>query len=83
MATMHAPAIERSADASGIDSALINEWQRGLPLVSRPFATIALAMFALAALTRIRWLFWVATASGLTGLAYGFAAYTGMRAIFP
>ncbi|MCB1520274.1 MAG: Lrp/AsnC family transcriptional regulator [Hyphomicrobiaceae bacterium] len=41
---MHAPAIERSADASGIDSALINEWQRGLPLVSRPFATIALAL---------------------------------------
>ncbi|MCB1379783.1 MAG: DUF4337 domain-containing protein [Alphaproteobacteria bacterium] len=51
--------------------------------LSSTFATIALAMFALAALTRIRWLFWVATASGLTGLAYGFAAYTGMRAIFP
>lgn len=41
------------------------------------FSTVALAMFALAALTRTRWLFWVAGASALTGIGYGIAAYSG------
>ena len=45
------------------------------------FSTVALAMFALAALTRIRWLFWVAGASALTGIGYGVAAYTGWTGV--
>jgi hypothetical protein len=46
------------------------------------FSTVALAMFALAALTRIRWLFWIASASALTGIGYGIAAYAGWTSLF-
>lgn len=41
------------------------------------FSTVALAMFALAALTRMRWLFWVAGASALAGVTYGVTAIAG------
>lgn len=41
------------------------------------FSTVALAMFALAALTRMRWLFWVAGASAGAGVVYGVSAIAG------
>jgi hypothetical protein len=51
--------------------------------LSHTFATISIAMFAVSALTRIRWLFWMAGATAVGGIAYGAAGFAGTSWLLP
>jgi hypothetical protein len=51
--------------------------------LSDALLSIALALFAVTALTRVRWLFGLATVLGLGGMVFGTAGFGGWTALHP
>ncbi len=51
--------------------------------LSDALLSIALALFAVTALTRVRWLFGVAAGLGLGGMVFGVAGFNGWTALHP